>query len=206
MRLRHLANQLKTIAYVLDSFRTNGVSSLSAPVVLADLTKLAQLLFSVDLLLADRGPADIRHRLTRCRDAVTVYVAEVTTAAMLGDVEQASKPTRHRLAAALGQIEDCTRTLLKLLRPKRSKQRSGSESPVTLSPPQVAKALRVSPDTVLSWIRTKQLPAANVATGPRPRWVVQRPDLDTFLQSRRPQSQPARKRSKPVGGFRKYRD
>ena len=76
-----------------------------------------------------------------------------------------------------------------------------------LNPPQIAKELRVSPDTVLGWIRTKQLKAANIATGNRPRWIIQRSDLDTFLQSRQPQpAAPRRKRRERPDNFKRYRD
>jgi hypothetical protein len=74
-----------------------------------------------------------------------------------------------------------------------------------LNPRDVAKELRVSPDTVLTWVRTKQLPAANIATGSRPRWIIQRSDLDSFLKSRQPQPTITR-RNRRDGGFRKYRD
>jgi hypothetical protein len=80
----------------------------------------------------------------------------------------------------------------------------------SLNPVDVAKELRVSPDTVLHWVRTKQLAAANIATGSRPRWIIKRSDLDVFLQTR--QSQPKEKRRKRVSlgdvetSFRKYRD
>jgi hypothetical protein len=69
----------------------------------------------------------------------------------------------------------------------------------------VAKELRVSPDTVLHWVRTKQLTAANIATGSRPRWIIKRSDLDVFLTSRQPEPAATRRRKASVG-FKKYRD
>lgn len=78
--------------------------------------------------------------------------------------------------------------------------------PDTLNPPMVARQLKVSPDTVRGWCESGLLKASNVATGKRARWIIQRSDLDTFLQSRqRPLPQPARRRRRD-DGFRKYRD
>jgi excisionase family DNA binding protein len=53
-----------------------------------------------------------------------------------------------------------------------------------LDPPAVARLVGCSPDTVRDWIRSGQLRAANVASGSRPLWKIQRSDLDTFLESR----------------------
>ncbi|MEX2171394.1 MAG: helix-turn-helix domain-containing protein [Pirellulales bacterium] len=55
-----------------------------------------------------------------------------------------------------------------------------------LNPPQIAKQLRVSPAKVIEWIKSGQLKASNIATGTRPRFVVQRSELDRFLQVRQP--------------------
>ena len=62
-----------------------------------------------------------------------------------------------------------------------------------LKPGDVAKQLKASIHTVLDWIRTNQLKASNLATGSRPRYVIQRVDLDRFLASRQPEP-PARRR------------
>ncbi len=56
----------------------------------------------------------------------------------------------------------------------------------TLNPRDVAKKLSVSPATVIEWIRSGQLKAANIATGPRPRFVIKPDDLTTFLDNRQP--------------------
>lgn len=64
-----------------------------------------------------------------------------------------------------------------------------------LNPPDVAQQLRVSPATVIGWIRTGQLKAANLATGNRPRYVIQRAELDRFLRSRQPEPPNPRRRS-----------
>ena len=68
-------------------------------------------------------------------------------------------------------------------RPPQAKHDAGGLLNI-LNPPQIAKELRVSPDTVLGWINTKQLKAANVATGNRPRYKIRRYDLDRFLKLR----------------------
>jgi DNA-directed RNA polymerase subunit K/omega len=65
-----------------------------------------------------------------------------------------------------------------------SEPQPAEPQPDTLDPPQVAKELRVSPATVIGWIRSKQLRAANIATGSRPRYIIQRVDLDRFLKLR----------------------
>ncbi len=54
-----------------------------------------------------------------------------------------------------------------------------------LTPPEIAKLLRVSPDTVLGWIRRAELRAVNVGSGmKRPRYRVSRASLDEFLRLR----------------------
>jgi hypothetical protein len=55
-----------------------------------------------------------------------------------------------------------------------------------LKPGDVAKLLSMSPGRVLTLIRCGQLKASNVATGPRPRYLIQKADLDQFLRNRRP--------------------
>jgi len=53
-----------------------------------------------------------------------------------------------------------------------------------LSPPEIARQLGADPATVIQWIRTGQLKASNLATGHRPRYVVQPSDLEAFLKAR----------------------
>lgn len=57
---------------------------------------------------------------------------------------------------------------------------------VYLSPPEVAKMLRVSHAKILGWIATGDLRASDVAShrGQRPRWRISRDDLDSFLNRR----------------------
>lgn len=53
-----------------------------------------------------------------------------------------------------------------------------------LTPPEIAKLLRVSSEKVIGWIRKAELTAINVGEGSRPRYRVRREDLDSFLRSR----------------------
>jgi excisionase family DNA binding protein len=74
-----------------------------------------------------------------------------------------------------------------------------------LTPPEIAKLLRVSPEKVLGWIRRAELRAVNVGNGTRPRYRVSREWLDAFLQVREVQPpaprQVRRKREqRPEGG------
>ena len=77
-----------------------------------------------------------------------------------------------------------------------------SERPF-LTPPGVAKLLRVSPDKVHGWIRRGDLKAVNVGNGFRPRYRVSRANLDAFLATREvqpPPERPRRNRQPPDGG------
>jgi excisionase family DNA binding protein len=75
-----------------------------------------------------------------------------------------------------------------------------------LTPPMIAKQLRVSPEKVLNWIRKGDLRAINVSDGNcRPRYRVAPEDLDEFLKRREVQPPPPiqrrrRKRQPPEGG------
>ncbi|MBW3595722.1 MAG: helix-turn-helix domain-containing protein [Planctomycetes bacterium] len=53
-----------------------------------------------------------------------------------------------------------------------------------LTPPEVAKLLRVSQTKVLGWIRRAELRAVNVGNGSRPRYRVSRDAFDELLQAR----------------------
>ena len=63
-----------------------------------------------------------------------------------------------------------------------------------LTPPEIAKLLRVSPEKVLCWIRKAELKAINISEGFRPRYRIRREDLDLFLRSREVQPPPPRTR------------
>ena len=70
-----------------------------------------------------------------------------------------------------------------------------------LTPPEIAKLLRVSSEKVLNWIRKAELKAVNVSDGFRPRYRIRREDLDLFLRSREiqpPSPRAPRVRQKPV--------
>lgn len=58
------------------------------------------------------------------------------------------------------------------------------EQPMTV--PEVATFLRVSRNKVLTWIRSGQLRGYNVATTGRPKYRVNRADLETFAQVQTP--------------------
>ena len=51
--------------------------------------------------------------------------------------------------------------------------------------------------TVREWIDTKQLKAANIARpgSNRPKWIVQRADLDMFLKTRQPEPKQPKRRT-----------
>jgi excisionase family DNA binding protein len=51
-----------------------------------------------------------------------------------------------------------------------------------LTPPAIARLLRVSPDKVLGWIRRGELRAVDVSDSLRPRYPVSPDDLDAFLE------------------------
>lgn len=61
-----------------------------------------------------------------------------------------------------------------------------------LTPPEVAKILRVSHEKILGWIRNGCLKAINVSNGFRPRYRVSREDLDNFIACREVHPPPPR--------------
>ncbi len=74
------------------------------------------------------------------------------------------------------------------------------------TPPEIAKELRIRPDKVLTWIRSGELVAVNLAEniGGRPRWRVSEGDLDDFLRRRQSTPPPKvsrRRRSKPAKSY-----
>ena len=68
----------------------------------------------------------------------------------------------------------------------------------TLTPPQYAKKLGISPDKVLAWIRSGELRAINVAAKPggRPRWRISEAAIEAFeaRRSATPPTKPVRRR------------
>jgi excisionase family DNA binding protein len=84
---------------------------------------------------------------------------------------------------------------------ERSRQKKAGEGDAVrstdalrmLTPPQVAEQLGIDAAKVITWIRSGELPAANVATrvGGRPRWRIGPNDLEAFLERRRSPTPPA---------------
>ncbi|MGD0899210.1 MAG: helix-turn-helix domain-containing protein [Thermoguttaceae bacterium] len=77
-----------------------------------------------------------------------------------------------------------------------------------MSPPAIAKHLGIKADKVLTWIRSGELRAFNVATkqGGRPLWRIKPVDLETFIAKRSttpPLPKPARSRL-PAGVIEFY--
>lgn len=73
-----------------------------------------------------------------------------------------------------------------------------------LTPPQIARELKVSPDTVRGWIRDGLLQSAIIGkkTSKRTRRRVLRTDLDEFIQSRKDKT--IEPRAKPAPRAKKY--
>ncbi len=77
----------------------------------------------------------------------------------------------------------------------------------TLTPPEIAKRLKKSPDTVLAWIRSGQLKASNLSNGRKARWVITPSDLQAFLKSKQPDKAAPRQRRSKIsipGGYRRF--
>lgn len=74
-----------------------------------------------------------------------------------------------------------------------------------LTPPDVARMLDVSPDKVISWCRTGELRAVNMAASlaTRPRYRIKRADLEAFLERRTigppPPRARRRRKTEPAG-------
>jgi len=56
--------------------------------------------------------------------------------------------------------------------------------PAFLTPPEIARSLRVSETKVAAWIRSGRLRAYNVSESARPKYRIRADDLDDFLQAR----------------------
>jgi excisionase family DNA binding protein len=72
-----------------------------------------------------------------------------------------------------------------------------------LTPPELARILRVDDHTVLDWIKTGQLRAVNVGSGKkRPRWRIDPADVAVFEAARTAQPQiPTHRRKKAASGW-----
>jgi excisionase family DNA binding protein len=68
-----------------------------------------------------------------------------------------------------------------------------------LTPPEIAKLLRVRRETVLAWIKSGKLPAMNVSEKIRPSYRIAPDDLDRFKTGRMVQAPPTpnRRRNQP---------
>src|SRR4051812_40987087 len=86
---------------------------------------------------------------------------------------------------------------------RRSPPMPAEKQTVKLTPPQVARRYHVSKDKILSWIRSGELRALNIATslGGRPRYVIDEADLAAFEAKRSavPALTPTRRRKKTSG-------
>jgi len=94
-------------------------------------------------------------------------------------------------------------TLAAVMLEGRATAEQPQNQPLTV--PEVAKLLRVSPDKVLSWIRTGRLRGYNIAEREdgRPKYRVNPDDLQAFTQQRAftqpaPKGRPAGRRRIPV--------
>lgn len=66
-----------------------------------------------------------------------------------------------------------------------ARKKSTKDPASHLTPRLVAERLLVGVDTVLTWIHTERLKAANISmTDARPRWRINKEDLDAFLEAR----------------------
>ena len=52
------------------------------------------------------------------------------------------------------------------------------------SPNQLARRINRDPATILSWIRSGELPASNLGKGKLPRWLITESDFQAFLKSK----------------------
>lgn len=72
--------------------------------------------------------------------------------------------------------------------------------PAYLTPPEIAKSLRVSESKVASWIRSGRLRAFNVSESARPKYRIRGDDLDEFLAGRAvtPPTRPVRRERREI--------
>jgi excisionase family DNA binding protein len=104
------------------------------------------------------------------------------------------------LRGSIVQVEDIARKLRKTIRKTYTRTATKGHGGDVLTPPKVAKVLGVDPSTVISWIQSRQLKASNVGKGgKKPRYRIQRSDLEAFMQSRQlpPAVATKQRRAKP---------
>lgn len=74
-----------------------------------------------------------------------------------------------------------------------------------LTPPEVAKLLRVRCKKVLAWIRSGELTASNVSNGFQPRYRIKESELEAFMQGRAVVTPPpARRRRRRIEVVKNY--
>lgn len=83
------------------------------------------------------------------------------------------------------------------------------ENRTKLTPPQLAKLWGISPNTIVSWIRSGQLRAIDISTRPgigRPRYLIDRRDIVEFEERRqvKPPEPVRRRREKLPADFIHY--
>ncbi|NLX56242.1 MAG: helix-turn-helix domain-containing protein [Planctomycetaceae bacterium] len=73
--------------------------------------------------------------------------------------------------------------------------------PAFLTPPEIARSLRVSETKVAAWIKSGRLRAFNVSEGQRPKYRIRADDLESFLDGRTaapPPTRPVRRERRDI--------
>jgi excisionase family DNA binding protein len=104
-------------------------------------------------------------------------------------------PSRSKNRDAIWQLK----RLLAWCKRRKAKPKSDQPTPAThpfLTPPQIARMLKVKPDKVRAWIRKGRLKATNMATnnGGRARYRVEWADFHAFIRERQIQPPVSRRR------------
>ena len=75
-----------------------------------------------------------------------------------------------------------------------------ADRPAYLTPPEIAKSLRVSESKVAAWIRSGRMRAYNVSEGTRPKYRIRADDLESFLDGRTvtPPTRPTRRERRDI--------
>ena len=135
---------------------------------------------------------------TEALDAMIAVVAQNVASEVVGrcldDDELAQIRTRINGSIELGL--QAVRSALRMAMTIET-GRSGN-SPDKLTPPELARRWRISPDKVLNWIRSGELRAMNAATKQtgRPRYLVDPSDVEAFEARRTVQQAPKSPRRK----------
>lgn len=108
--------------------------------------------------------------------------------------DSAALPHLRLYREYLAEVGDSTAAAILATAAAGPQRRPPKDQPSTLSPPRVALQLGVDPATVIGWIRAGELAASNVGKGgQRPRYRVQKRDLESFLKKRQPAQPPAKR-------------